>query len=229
MPRLTRARRSDRFAHALALTTLALLLPGCQDDEGGDSPTEPSANNAAVYAACGNQPNYAGSVTLLRWRSFPLLVFLDVESAPRSHEPAFRQAFERGMRTGAEAWAVAGGGIGTVSYVSSAAAADITVRFVPGLGSLLGRVTHTGNDGRYITRALVELDGNGFLNLTNGGPSFVERATAATTGHEMGHALFAAGHSPFAGDLLGPPAGNFPAVRATERDINTIREAYCRP
>ena len=67
------------------------------------------------------------------------------------------------------------------------------------------------------------------------GTPFLVNDIANTTAHEMGHVLGIVDHSPFSEDKMWVSGnftvhnqGNDPLSLVTPRDINTLKEAYCR-
>jgi hypothetical protein len=142
------------------------------------------------------------------------------------------------------AWTAAGNGIGAVTFVASPLEADITLQFgsaadairavggTPGFG--VAGVTIYKREGNlptsYITRGTkIVLDTQWFTIVYNNGGSGslnYEQFVHHIVQHEMGHALFSNGHPWSPGTVM--TAGGGSTVLTVE-DINSIREAYCRP
>lgn len=59
-------------------------------------------------------------------------------------------------------------------------------------------------------------------------PQELEEVVRHVALHEMGHALFIGnGHSSDPNDIMAP-GGSYKRVNPTQRDLNTLRETYCR-
>lgn len=209
----------------LVLSGCAVLFSSCGG--GGDDGKNP--DNAILYSSCGNSPNYAaelGSYRMLRWKQFPLTVAIDLTYAPRVSEGNNRQVYTSLIQAAASSWNV-GGGIGAVSFVTSADA-DIFIKFNNLSNGLAGLTTYKVSR-PYISGVTIDLSVfffDFFLAQGGAGPgSEFQQQLRGITAHEMGHALFAAAHPTgvFNSLMGGSQLRGFPA----ELDINTIRESYC--
>lgn len=212
----------------------ALLISACGG--GGDD-----GSNIPVYASCGNTPNYNNQIGAIRWRQFPLTVNMDLLDAPNVSVGTNREMYTRVITDGLAAWTAAGGGIGSFRFVNSADA-DIFVRFgdagaairavggTPSAGTL--GVTIYKREGNYPNSYIakgttITIDRLAFSNLMLATSLNYEAILQGTVFHEMGHALFSNGHPNVFGSVMSAPPGSvlFPGIY----DINSIREAYCRP
>lgn len=211
---------SPKFSRSLAalLSAGALMIPllaSCGG--GGSSGPKTSRIDTATPAptssstSCGQTftPNYASSVTLLRFQGFPLRLFFKRDD----QYSASRQAT---ALAGFNQWVSATGGRANYSVVSNASNANVTVsfyQFTGGAGDTLGTTT-VNYRGNVIETATLE------LGIT--GDAVDDKLTAA---HEYGHALGISGHSPDKADLM-YFTGNV-SGQITTSDLNTILTAYC--
>lgn len=212
--------------HRLVVISFVLALSAC----GGGGDDGKSNSDVGIYASCGNVPNYSADIGLIRWKTFPVTVNIDLSLAPSLNIGNNREIYTRAIKAGSEKWAV-GNGIGALlfTFVDGAANADILIKFgnIGVLGEL-GRATwaRDGNFANsYITRGTsILFDIKSFGNLTTPAGVIDETTVRQVAAHEMGHALFSNGHSKQPGDVMAGLAENL-----SQRDVNTIREAYCRP
>ncbi len=202
----------------------AAALAAC----GGGAEKESSANaDVVIYGACGNTPNYFSSIRHTRWARFPLTIGIDLTNAPRLNEGRNAEIYLRAIQAGARGWAI-GGGIGEVGFVLGREA-DIVIEFSTALPpNVLGQA-FTWPLGQYQRKGvIVALNWQSFSNLAT--TVVFESAVRQVVLHEIGHALFAVGgnggHSPFPDDVMSVGGNEYDLPRP--RDINTIREAYCR-
>jgi predicted Zn-dependent protease len=210
-----------RLSRSRATLLGAFLLPilaSCGGGGGGGNknPSIDSATPAPTTkqnVSCNNDtfaPNYARSVSLLRWSVFPLRVYFtrnDQLSASR----------QQTAQAGFNQWVAATGNRADYILVDSATKANVTVSFYAftgGAGDTLGTATVTYDEDNIIRRAKIE------LGIT--GRNDDDISTAA---HEYGHTLGITGHSPRPADLMhftGNVSGDI-----TDYDLNTVRTAYC--
>lgn len=217
----------------LWIFAITLGLTGC----GGGGQDQDVTN----YSSCGNLPSYAGELgrNLRRWRSFPVTVKIDLGSAPRVAEGNNRDKYMSNIKLGAQAWRVAGDGrIGDVVFVDSDDA-DIIIKFgtTPSAATLGETLSRRDNASYFVKGTVITLSILGFDRFISnnswstifGSPSF-DYTLYQIVAHEMGHALFASGHSSQAEDIMcegfRPLTPGAPFL--SMRDINTVREAYCR-
>lgn len=190
-------------------------------------------DDAVNYGMCGNSPNYMQSRTAnTRWKKFPVTVAIDLSAAPGASTQEINAIYQRGIRAGGSRWAGSGqGALGEVTYVSGANA-DIVVRFGTTTGpTVAGDATVKYKNNGYIESATITLSNRIFSTYLQA-PQTLEEEVREVMQHEMGHALFMIGHSPFGTDVMsesgGTNGGQIANPGPTQRDINTIREVYCR-
>jgi hypothetical protein len=223
------------------LTTATLFSAGC-----GSSPSSPSSNNTNIsYGSCGLTPNYAASVRLHRFASFPVTVSVNVDIGNTVVPSAWIPRYQQALSSGAQLWnSVMGGQIGqaTVSFGNPSAMIQMSVDMVGAGGEDFG-ITTIAPD-RVISSAAILI--HRFTPNLTAGPGVLERAVDSgtyslsgwldylidTVAHEMGHALFTIDHAPTFGNLMSD-GGNFmpftdPRNTISAADRNTMNEAYCR-
>lgn len=218
----------------------ALLVSAC----GGGGDDTPTNSNVTIYGHCGNSPIYAAAdVVLLRWKQFPLTVFIDYTNAPSINVGNNREIYTRALQTGVVGWTAAGNGLGAIRFVTTPIDADITVKFgdaqaanmaqgkpyTPGLAG----VTIFKRDGNFpnsyiIKGTTITLDVAEFTDKITWTGINYEEYLGLVTLHEMGHALFAAGHPKNSVSAMSPavPFNTKPVL--SQLDMNSIREAYCK-
>lgn len=212
---------SFRFRYLLGvLCHIALALVACTPPTGPDG--------IQALAVCGAQPNFASQTQLKRWRSFPIDVHVDLSALPEATNAIYREGVERGIDLWARATA---GRIGVFRVSYERADSPITISVAPGAlpDSALG-ITELTFTSDLIVRADVQLTRSHYE-----GTPFLVNDVANTTAHEMGHVLGIVDHSPHPEDKMWV-SGNFtirnhshdPLSLLTARDINTLRQAYCR-
>lgn len=215
-------------AQSVCILSCTTLFSACG---GGGDENQSAASNAdvAIYGTCGNAPNYYASISHVRWKRFPLTVAIDLSAAPRLNEGNNASTYLREIQFGAAGWAQSNG-LGLVSFVSGRDA-DIIIQFVGNLPiNILGQTNVWPTPTEYQKKGvLISLNSQAFSNLAT--TVVFAEALRGVTLHEMGHALFAAGpvsHSPFStGDVMSSGSSEFQVPQ--QRDINTLRETYCRP
>ena len=204
-----------------AALSFGLILTGCGGGGGGGTgPTSArvSTNSTPVPSqgtSCSTTytPNYASSVRLLHWTIFPLRVYFVQDSNLTAARQALAvQGFNRWVQD-------TNGGV-TYNVVSSAAAANVTVKFYQftgGPGDTLG-VTNVKYYDESSTISSAEIN----LGVTGD-----TRNDLITDSHEFGHALGILGHSPVNLDLMYFEANDQYTGDITTSDLNTLLTAYC--
>lgn len=213
---------SFRFRYLLGLLCHAsLALVAC-------TPLPTGTTLAQSLASCGVQPNFTAATQLKRWRSFPVDVYVELDRVPETVRDLYREGVERGIGLWAEA---TGGRIGVfrVTYHRSHSPITISVTEHELPDNAIGTTELT-----FTQELIVKAD----VHLTRShyeGTPFLVNDVANTTAHEIGHVLGIVDHSPDAQDKMWI-SGNFtvenqshdPLSLLTVRDVNTLREAYCR-
>lgn len=212
----------------------ALLVSAC----GGGSDADNSEADVLIYGPCGNTPIYpAADAYLIRWRHFPLTVYVDLSSAPNINQGNNREMYTRVVQTGLVGWTAVGNGIGAIRFVNTPIDADITLRFGDataihrsqgGTGNVAG-ITVSPRDGRYILKGTaITLDVSEFARIMTLSGVNYEDFVGLVTLHEMGHALFVSGHPKTQGNAMstGQPFNTKPGL--SQLDVNSIRESYCK-
>lgn len=213
---------SFRFRYLLGLLChAALALVAC-------TPLPTGAELSQPLATCGAQPSFANVTQLKRWQSFPVDVYIELNGLPEDARALYREGVERGIGLWAEA---TGGQIGTfrVSDVRPDSPVTISVTDGPLPDNAIGTTELTFTQD-VIVRADVQLTRSHYERTP-----FLVNDVANTTAHEIGHVLGIIDHSPDAHDKMWV-SGNFtvenqgydPLSLLTTRDVNTLREAYCR-
>lgn len=210
-----------RFRYLLGVLCHAVVaLVGC---------ASPSWKGAEILARCGGAPSFADQTELKRWASFPVDVYVDLDSLPRAGRRDYREGIERGVALWSEATS---GRIGSFRIRYDRPGAPVRIRLVssplPDGAVASTELTFTASR---IVAATVHLTPSRF-----GSGALLARDVASTTAHEMGHVLGIIDHSPYPEDKMWV-SGNFdalgrtidPGALLTARDVNTIEEAYCRP
>lgn len=163
-----------------------------------------------------------------------MTVGLDLSAAPRFNDPNIAAIYLRAVQAGVSGWNV-GGGIGVFNFVVGRDA-DIVIDFVTGTGTS-GQLGWTFKqwDGAYATKGTrINLSADYFSAVLANAPlQNFENRLQEIVQHEAGHALFAGsadggnqGHSLSSGNVM--TNGGNGGTTLNQRDINTIREAYCR-
>lgn len=199
-----------------AALTFGLVLTGCGG--GGSGPrTVPITPTTSPTSSgvCSTQytPNYASSVRLLHWTSFPLRVFF-VRNAQYS---AARQAL---AVQGFNKWVQATNSGVTYTIVNSTAASNIQVSFFVFTGGPRDTLGTTQLSFYDQSSTIVNADIS--LGLTG-----VTRNDVITANHEFGHALGIFGHSPDEQDLMYFEGNDAFSGEITPSDLNTVLTAYC--
>jgi hypothetical protein len=195
-------------------------------------PTTPSDAALPTLSECGLAPNYVNSsladqppARLLRWRTFPVRLYVDVRDVPDTLAGLYREAAERG----ATAWDTATGGrVGRFQHVDAPSRSQVIVRFRSGIGN--SAATTAQFSGRLLIQTTTEVGRPGrdgeLVGLGRGAQ--VSQTIEQIVSHEMGHALGILLHSPNPGDLMAQlirvgSGGNV----ITAADRHTVLQAYC--
>jgi len=200
---------------------VALALVGC-------TPLSTGPDSTLALASCGAEPNFAAETLLKRWQRFPVDVYVNLGALPEAVRGIYREGVEKGIGLWSEA---THGRIGQfrVSYQRSHSPVTLSVTQGALRDSAIGITQLTFTNERII---------NADVQLTRShyeGTPFLVNDIANTTAHEMGHVLGIVDHSPFSEDKMWV-SGNFtvhnqgddPLSLVTTRDINTLKQAYCR-
>ena len=157
-----------------------------------------------------------------------MTVYVDLSALPERVQGVYREGVEKGIGLWSEATM---GRIGDfrVSYADTDSPVTISVTRGSLPDNAMGITELTFTDER-IVNAEVKLTRSHYE-----GTAFLVNDVANTTAHEIGHVLGIIDHSPFPEDKMWA-SGNFtihnqshdPRSLVTPRDINTLREAYCR-
>lgn len=214
----TPARVGSLGAAALGLF---FALSGCGGGGGNSGPdrvairpsTTPVGRGDGDNCSVSYTPNYASSVTLLHWPSFPLRVYF-------KRDGEFTAARRALVLQGFDKWVAATGNGATYKVVSREADSNVTVNFYTftgGPGDTLG-VTYISyyDDDNTIDSADISL---GFTGNN--------RNDILTAAHEYGHAIGIYGHSPSNEDLMYFEGNDAKCGCITPSDLNTVLTAYC--
>lgn len=192
---------------ALGLSIAVLLgLVRCVPGGAGTS----SGSQQIVCSLDAFVPNYAREVDkLLRWERFPVRVYFE-------HDEHYSPTWQTIALQGFDQWIEVFSPQIRYVVVDDPAQAQITVRFNPADAN--GRVDfeYYPSSG-LLSRAemTIGVKGNNTTNI---------RSVAA---HEFGHALGISGHSTDPADMMYPTYVSNVPLRLTQRDINTLKTAYC--
>ncbi|MCS6923345.1 MAG: matrixin family metalloprotease [Fimbriimonadales bacterium] len=187
----------------VSLVLLAWLLAGC----GGGGP---QVGEQRVCSADTFVPNYVPQLNhLLYWDRFPVSVYFVRDE---HYSDYYRTLALRGF----DMWVQATSGVVQYVEVDSPEGAQITVSFDPKTADGLTTYRYYPSSGRMVS-AQVKVG-------TRNGDALVIRCVAA---HEFGHAIGIGGHSPDASDLMYPRITPGTLIAISQRDLNTIKTAYC--
>ena len=210
-----------RIGSGLALGFLVALLVGC--GSGGSSDDGVDVCSAGTFA-----PSYVSKVEVLRWRTLP--VSISFANDPTLQGRSLRTVALAGM----EAWRTATGGVLAYNVIEESAAtvlagesvANITVTFnvLPARPTSGGELGHTTLKftGHRLKQAEIRIDV--WQNIT---AEEIDKELLASTTHEFGHALGINGHSDEKRDVMSFEEDASQQAGLTERDINTMKTAYC--
>lgn len=205
-----------------ASIVLLFFLASCG---GGEDSQVPAVVEAQIvnYGSCGNTPNYLSeSGGAKRWRGFPLTVAIDVSQAPGATTSSGTvELFQRAVRDGAAGWAQANG-LGSVIFIDGKNA-DISIEFGKLPNPLSLGQAEAASTGLYRSSAKITINNSPNLYQFGDTEQFVRHVTL----HEIGHAFFLPGHSTVAADVMSAQGSQ--ARPLTERDLNSFKEAYCKP
>ena len=196
-----------------------LLISGCGSGSSGGGQQQETVR---VCAAGTFNPSYASQLALRRWQNVPVTV-----SFTNNDEfTAFGSRFTDVSRDAFTEWATATNGVVSYRETSDVQQANIVVTIVllsgpPSVGDTLG-VTTTKRSGNRMTSAKIRL--NIWPNMTRAEVFAGFKATAA---HEFGHALGIEGHSDNENDLMFAAHSTSEGGEVTQRDLNTLKTAYC--
>ena len=216
------SKRARALCAGAAALSFGLVLTGCG---GGGSGGRTGPSSATITAnrtplpsqgtSCSTtyDPNYASSVRLLHWPMFPLRVYFMQDSELTAARQALAvQGFNR--------WVQQTGGGTTYNVVTSAAVANVTVKFYQftgGPGDTLG-ITNV----KYYDESSTIDSADIRLGVTNDAANDL-----VTDSHEFGHALGILGHSPVNRDLMYFEGNDQFTADITPSDLNTLLTAYC--
>ena len=165
-------------------------------------------------------------MTLRRWKTFPIRVYLDRDNG---HYTADLQS--RAI-TAFDGWGDTTGGKVKYTLLDTAANADVIVHFVNVTDSVL---TNADAVGLTYTQDIVG-DHSGGLPYDRGYLASAEVYIGldgntvredGTMTHEFGHALGIGGHSPSRLDVMYKSGSAVRSPTPTTSDVDTLRTAYC--
>lgn len=200
---------------------------GCGGNGSSGSGTVTCGPSFAVpnYASLTDPSNSRANV-LVHWSGFPVKVFVKSD-VTKTFDGTGHRASDT-VATAFQRWSDST--TGGIRYTASPtqAGADIVVTFTnlataPTSGQALGVTTIT-----YATATQQVTHAEVTVNLWNGmtrDEFFLGLPKTLT--HELGHALFLRGHSPFSSDLMYWQADPAVDTLPTNRDQNTVVTAYC--
>ncbi len=155
-------------------------------------------------------PNYAREVQkLLRWEQFPVSVYFERDA---HYSPVWQTIALQGF----DQWIEVFNPHIRYVVVDDPAQAQITVRFNPANAD--GRV-----DFEYYPSSGVLTKAEMTIGVRGNNTTDI-RSVAA---HEFGHALGISGHSTDPADMMYPTYVSNVPLQLTQRDINTLKTAYC--
>lgn len=239
----TRAEYRTRVRRAVARWVPWPFVFGCIacGGPGPIAPTAPTTRADAVpttplFPVCGVLPNYLDQEgAMFRWERFPLRVSIVGVSLSMAGDRA--PIYDQGIRHGVIVWFLATQGIvGNVIVELDLNNPDVVIR----LSAADEEERVFGIEGRF-TWKLVDHRrlGHGTIEIYPEVAQEIVRArhipessdyVANIVAHEMGHALGVQKHSNDRSDLMhsGRNHGAVPYPWVTQRDLNTMQEAYCR-
>jgi hypothetical protein len=191
-----------RWLYGWLIGAIALLTNGC----GGSQSGQLWICNAETF-----QPNYVRSPEmerLLRWSRFPVRVYFEKDEN-------YSEILQSIALQGFDQWVEATEMKVRYQVVDSKEDAQIVVKFRSDTRN--GKTNY-----RYYTNG--ELAHADMYIGTVGNNSVDIRSVAA---HEFGHALGIGGHSINPEDMMYPTYTSGVPLRITERDLNTLKTAYC--
>jgi predicted Zn-dependent protease len=224
-----RQARWSRVIGVVAAAGLSAVLPACVV-----VPTGPSVASGPLpsLGVCAQSPNYADSPLadqppplLLRWKNFPVGVYIDTVGVPAASASLYRDAVMAGVSTWSEA---THGQVGGVVFTSTDVIAQVVIRVKTGNVSKGSGRTSVRYAGRLLLDATSEITrpdaevSTGVLDA-----AAIRVSVAATVAHEMGHALGVMLHSPNGDDLMSPTIEPRRIGSPTTADLNTLLQAYC--
>lgn len=186
---------------------LALGLARCVPNIGGGSA---SGSQQVVCSLDAFVPNYSREVErLLHWQAFPVRVYFVRDE---HYSPEWQTLALQGFDQWIEVFSP------QVRYevVAQPEQAQITVRFDPTTAN--GRV-----DFEYYPSSGVLTKAEITIGTQGNNPIDIRSVSA----HEFGHALGISGHSRDPSDLMYPTYVSNVPLRLTQRDVNTMKTAYC--
>lgn len=188
---------------SLGLVVLAWLLAGC----GGGGP---QVGEQRVCSADAFLPNYVPQLNhLLYWDRFPVSVYF-------VRDERYSDDYRTLALQGFDLWVQATGGVVRYVEVDSPKGAQITVSFDPKTKDGLTTYRYYPSSGRMVSAQIS-------VGTRDGNPLAI-RGVAA---HEFGHAIGIGGHSPDASDLMYPQITPSTPIAVSQRDLNTVKTAYC--
>ncbi len=180
-----------------------VLLAGC-----GGAGKETASNT--VCSPDTFTPNYVRNLErLLHWERFPVNVYFERDE---NYTPALESIALEGFNQ----WMEATGNRVEYQLVRRREDAQIIVKFDPTTRNGLTTYTFYPSNGRLV-RAEV--------SIGTQSPRMVD--IRSVSAHEFGHAIGIGGHSPFPEDMMFATFVSGVPLIVSERDLNTVRVAYC--